>query len=520
MTGVAIELPDGVHARDVFVEEMFDEMGSLATARPTPFPDYVMKVNPTLMNYEHVPRLVDVGERIITGELENVLVLLPPRYFKTEIFSRLLAPCFMERRPGQLVGLSSYGADLAWSISEEARDNYVKAGGRLYYGTTAKKRWRTIQGGMMWAAGVGGPHLGFGYHLGIIDDPQDPERAESYIGQRKFIVWYPKKFVSRGEPGAQKLVVMQRLGNADAIDFLFRREVGLDTDLAPEHWHVVVCDEIKSNERLADFDGPMGLPPTCTIEPDPRPVGAILSPSRMSQEQVESRQRSSGPYTTATQRQQRPMAPVGEFWREEWFGTYDDLPADAYNLGWDWDLAYTRKEVNSASAGVRSARGPGGGEEFTIYIEDIAFDWLEFPELIAFIKERPGPHYIEAKASGKSAKQALNREGISAAEVKVSKDKMARAAGIQPVVSNKRVLVRRSIITALMKGSKQGLLNVRAENLAADKGDLDLNDAFVQGVTRHVSVAPELRFVFSPDLELARQDAEEREQELAGIGAD
>ena len=488
---------ESLAAREEFLSGFAEELETLAQERPITFDEYVRKTNPSLLQYEHVPRLVDVGERIIRKELRNVLVVMPPRYFKTEVFSRLLPGCLLRRRPTELIGLSSYGAHLAWAISEEARNYYQEAGGHLSKRAGAKALWRTLAGGSMWASGVGGPILGFGYHVGICDDPQDPEKATSYAFQKRFRKWWPDKWVSRGMPGAQKLVVMQRLDAGDAIDFLLRREVGDDEEEAPENWHVVLCDEIRSAESLGDYDGPLGLPPTCTLEPDPRPLGAVLSPSWMSPKEVEARQRASGPSTTSTQRQQRPSSPMGDFWREDWFDVFDELPEDAYNLGWDWDLAYTKNEANSASAGVRSARGPGKADEFPIYVVDFDFDYLEFPELVEFIREKSGPHYIEDKASGKSAEQTLRREGVSTKAVPVKGDKFARATNVQPVVSNRRVRVQRSLLRRFLSGSKQGLLNVRAEDLARDKGDLDLNDAFVQGITRHVG-SGKRRFAFSP----------------------
>src|SRR5690606_15782725 len=106
---------------------------------------------------------------------------------------------------------------------------------------------------------------GRGYKLAIVDDPVDPEKAWSPTYQRRFREWWPAKFISRQEPDARIIVVMQRLGLDDPIDFLLRREVGDGTDCAPEHWHVLFLDEIKSDEPIGRWDGPMGLPPTCTL---------------------------------------------------------------------------------------------------------------------------------------------------------------------------------------------------------------------------------------------------------------
>lgn len=462
------------------------------------FHRFVERHNPTLLRYEHVPRLISIGERIVSGELKRVLIIMPPRYFKSEIFSRLLSAYYLRRHPGHQVGLASYGAQLAWELSEEARNYFQQDGGVMRTETKAKRRWGTSARGAMWADGAGGSLLGRGYHLGGVDDPIDPQQAHSPAFIRRFEEWWPSKFLSRQEPEAAIFFVMQRLGTQDPVDFLFRRELGEGTDLAPEHWHVVVCDEIKSAEKLGRWDGPMGLPPTCTIEPDPRVEGEVLAPSRFGPVQVADLQRAAGTYVARAQRQQRPASPRGDFWKAEWFGlkdgklidesmVYDELPPDAYNGGKDWDTAYTKEEHNSASAYVESYRGVGKPEEFPIYIHDVDWNWYEFPELVGWIRGVGGPHYIEQKATGKSAAQALQRERVSVSEVKVDGDKFSRAAAVQPVVSNKRIRIRRSVLRQLLEGERQGLLRVTAETLLGSGQDLDVNDAFVQAIHRHTA---------------------------------
>lgn len=475
-----------------------------ANPRPRPFRRFVDIRNPTLLDYDHVPRLVDVADRVAQGILKRVLVLLPPRYYKTETFSRLFPAHYLRRFPDRNVGLASYGAELAWSISEEAKLYYQQDGGTLRHDTHAKKRWKTEAGGEMWAAGVGGPLLGFGYHLGIVDDPTDPEKAHSPTYQRRFEEWWPAKFLSRQEPDAAIVFVMQRLGTSDPIDFLLRREVGEETDLAPEHWHVVVCDEIKSDVPLGRWNGPRGLPPTCTLEDDPRATGEVLAPSRFDKPAVEALQRSAGSYVAQAQRQQRPSAPTGDFWRKDWFlNVYDELPADAHNGGKDWDTAYTKEEHNSASAYVESYRGVGKPDQFPIYIHNLDWDWLEFPELVYWMGgKKPeasnvaniipvgGPHHVEDKATGKSSAQTLRSQGVPVSLVSVEGDKFKRAADVQPVVASGRVWVRREVLRKLLEGERQGLLRVTAETLVAGGPDLDVNDAFVQAINRHTKPAP------------------------------
>ncbi|KKL63142.1 hypothetical protein LCGC14_2178070, partial [marine sediment metagenome] len=379
------------------------------------FRDYVEYINPTLFKFEHINTLVDTAEKVVdTNEIDRLIVLLAPRYFKTEVFGRLLCSYHMRKYPGKLVGLSSYSASKAWEVSENAREYFEQSGGILRPSAAAKKFWGPPEGGELWAVGTAEGVIGRGMHLGICDDPVDPEMVRSSVYQRKFQRWWPSKWLQRQEPGAKLILVMQRLGTDDPVDFLFRREIGENTELAPEYWHVLVMDEIKSDEPLGRWRGEQGLPPTCTLIKDNRKRGEILAKSRFNAQEVEKLQRTAGPLECATQRQQRPMRPTGDFWRKNWFTIYDALPAGAYNGGRDWDTAYTKEEANSASAFVRSFRGVGDGDNFPIYIEECGWDWHEFPALVKWMAELGGPHYVEEKASGKSVIQTLGVYNIVA----------------------------------------------------------------------------------------------------------
>lgn len=465
---------------------------------------FIQRHNPTLLGFEHVPRLVQAAQQVIDGEVNRLLVMLPPRYFKSEIFSRLL-PAYILSHPRHTtkhVGLASYSADLAWKLSSKARERFVNAGGELAPSSHAKKLWQTAVGGEMWAAGIDGSITGSGFHFGIIDDPMKPVHARSRTYVEAFRAFYADTWYNRQEPGAAMIVVMQRLGQEDPIDYLLRREVGDKVDPAPEHWHVLCCDEIKSMEPLARYDGPMGLPPTCTLIDDPRGEGDLLAPSRFDSAQVQKQQAAAGVFCGA-QRQQRPSQPTGDVWQESWFGLYgsehgdpyEDIPESTIGRGYDWDTAYTKDEHNSASAFVESQRSAAQhAGKHRIYISGCDWRWLETPELVAWMKQKRGPHHIEAKASGKSAKQFLDREGVSAQEVQVTAgDKFARTNGATPNIARPHgaedwepvVYVHASIYQKLLFGERQGLLHVTQKALLKGVPDLDLNDALTQAIYRH-----------------------------------
>lgn len=471
------------------------------------FADFVREYNDehrhTIADYRHGKKLVQAAEQVCRGYIDRLLVMMPPGYLKSTTFSQLLPAYYLHRYPRRKVGLASHTASLAWEHSDSARENYKKAGGETSKSKDAKRMWGNSHGGKMWAEGMGGTITGKRYDLGIVDDPLAQQDAHSANAKREFRRWWPGTWDNRAEPGAQMIVVMQRLAEDDPMDFLFRREVGDNTERAPEEWTILCLDEIKSTEPLGEYDGPMGLPSTCTLIDDDREPGEILAPKRYSEEEVLKHQRGSGEESDA-QRQQRPSAPSGDFWQEDWLEVFgdpsnaprEDLPAGAQGHGKDWDTAYTEDERNSASAYVDSAYTVEGGERH-FWFYGVDWRWLEFPDLVGWMERLEGPHHIEAKASGKSAAQALSRRGVQAEEVEVDgRDKYARANSVQGLVGSKefggtgRVHVHASIYEKLLRGEKQGLLRVQSEQLAEGEGDLDLNDVFVQALNRHTSQKP------------------------------
>jgi len=457
------------------------------------------------LSYEHVPHVSNVLQKLVEtyerddweewepekGEpnYRRLMLLMPRRYFKSEIISRRFSSYFLYRFPQLWVGLTSYEAYQSYSFSRKARENFRKVGGQLRGDSQAVHLWETPKSGGLWATGTGGPLLGKGYHLGVLDDPIKPQEAHSITYQRQFAEWYPGTFFTGQEPGASIIIIMQRLSPLDPISFLWERELE-----EPENWHIVCLDEIHSDAPFARYDGPMGLPSTCTYESDWREVGEVLAPSRFSEANVFKKHRNAGIYVSSSQFQQRPAAPAGDFWKREWFDVYDKLPEDAHNGGKDWDTAYTKDEKNAASAFIESYRGPGPDNQFPIYIEDVDWLWCKTPALIDWMLALSGPHHIEAKASGKSAAQFLDLHNVMVYEVQVTGgDKMARSSTVQPIVANRRVKINRRVYNKLLEGKhanpicngRQGLLAVTAEGLATESGDLDVNDAFVQAINRH-----------------------------------
>lgn len=457
------------------------------------FGEFVRHMHPSFLQHDYIRRQIKVAEAVLAGQIRRLLVMEPTQYGKSELWSRLFPAYYLLTFPSRTVALASYGAELAWNHCGGARDYYHEAGGQFKEGSLRgqQKHWKTVrrmgQSGGMWAAGIRGPGLGFGYHLGIVDDPVDPEMARSLSYKGLFPRWWATKWIRGQRPRVNAMIfIMQRLETDDPVNWLLERE---ETS-AEEKWHILCMDEIHSKEAFWKGKGVMGFPRSCTVEPDPRQVGEVLAPGWRSPDEVAKIQAQTGTVVTSAMRQQRPARPTGDFWKAAWFEgrVFDALPPDAHNGGWDLDTAYTKDPDNSASAGILSYRGAGKKDECKIYIVDMFLEWFEFPELIKHLRLLKGPFYVEQKASGKSVVQQLKAYQIIASEVKVLGGKLERASAAQPVAATAGVYISKLVYEKLLAG-EQGLLRITAETLLEEKGGLDLNDAFVQSLWRHRDIA-------------------------------
>ena len=320
----------------------------------TDFCGFVERVNPSLLQYEHVVKLIDVLQRVADGAIDRLMIFEPPRHFKSETVSRLFTAYYLMCHPERWVGLNSYAAQLAYTLSRNARDYYKRAGGKLNPGKTGVEQWETAQGGGLWAAGVGGPITGLGFHLGIVDDPiKNAEEAASPTVREKQRDWYRSTFYTRQAPGAAIIMIQTRWHEDDLSGWLLSEEGGED-DL-PEHWHIVNLPALA--------EAPHEFPATCTVEPDERAEGEALCPERYPAERLRRIERRVGSYFFGALYQQRPTALEGGLFKRGWFDIVQAAPAQARRVRY-WDKAAATG--GDYTAGVRIAEAAG-----IYYVEDV-----------------------------------------------------------------------------------------------------------------------------------------------------
>ena len=233
---------------------------------------------------KHLDLLASEMAQIHSGPV-RLIVTLPPRHGKSELASHWAPAWYLANWPSRRVILSSYEATFAASWGRKVRNTLVASPGlgvRIASDSAAVSAWETDAGGGMQTAGVGGPILGKGADLFILDDPyKNAEEAGSPVIRENIWQWWQTTALTRLEPGASVIIVMSRWDTDDLVGRLIGSEGA--------RWRLVTLPA-KAEER--DVLG--------------REVGAPLWPERYPGPALSQIERDVGPDAWASLYQQRP----------------------------------------------------------------------------------------------------------------------------------------------------------------------------------------------------------------------
>lgn len=415
--------------------------------QPPTFREFIALVAPHIIFYPHVERIVAVLQRVADGELLRVLLELPPRHAKSELASRLFPAYYLYRHPERWVGLTSYSADLAYTLSRNARENYRRAGGEL--SVAGVEHWETGQRGGLWAAGIGGPITGKGFHVGIIDDPiKNAEEAASGTIREKHKDYYRSTFYTRQEPNAAIIVIQTRWHEDDLTGWLLSEEASEDE--TPERWHVV------NMPAIAEAEPPI-VPATCTVEPDPRQPGEALCPERYPLERLHAIARRIGSYFFGALFQQQPAPAEGGILKRQWWrywqprnanlgpvrirltdGTWHEtapveLPQRFDELVQSWDMAFKETATSDFVAGQVWGRLAADSFLLDFYLKraDLAGTIAAVEQMTAQWPDAR-TKLVEDRANGPAVMQSLRRRVPGLIAVQPMGTKEGRVHAVQP----------------------------------------------------------------------------------------
>lgn len=410
-------------------------------------------------------QLQEAVERVTRREnkKEDIVINISPGESKSSIATVMLPVWAWVIDPTIRTISTSYSSSLSVSHSVKSRDIILSDKFRKMFPHIELKRDESGKGeykntlkGQRISTSTGGTITGKHGHLIIIDDPLNPKEAASDVELNNANEYIDQTLNSRkvNKKVSLTILIMQRLHENDPTGHLLRKGKNIK--------HICLPAELSDNVK--------------PVELKERYVDGLFDPLRLDREVLKELKSDLGSYGYSGQIAQSPSPEGGGIW-QKWLIPVDDseFPTQLSGYGTDWDLAYTEKESNSASAFITT--GKIGND---IYIDAVGYDFLEFPSLVTWMRSKPSPHYIEGKASGKSAKQSLKSYGIPAVEVAVNGgDKIARARMATPKAESGMVYIRKSIINFVYYDEKQGIL--KFPNNSHD----DLADVLAQAIQRH-----------------------------------
>lgn len=398
----------------------------------------------------HMDELCDIiqesDERVFQRieKLHDTIINIPPGTSKTKIVSVLSTAWEFAKMPEIKVFVGSYSDQAISSIADEIRLVMKSEKFLSYFPEVAIRtnrdslhNFKTAVNGEFYAFTVGGTLTSKHADILKVDDPLNPKQAASAADLKTANDFFDKTLPTRkvDKKVTPTYLIMQRLAVNDPTGHLLEKK-------KEKIRHICLPGKISKYVKPESLKA--------------KYINGYLDPIRLDQNILDDLRLDLGSSAYAGQIDQTPAPEGGTIWQKWFIEVPDDMFPDINKTQLvqnDWDLAYTKDEKNSASAYVTSGViGPN------IYMFDFGWDWKEFPEQIKWMKQIGWPHYIENKGPGKSAKQTLKKGGILAIEVKVNRDKIARAKDATPTPEAGHVYVKKSMADRLYNDPKQGIL--------------------------------------------------------------
>jgi predicted phage terminase large subunit-like protein len=379
---------------------------------------------------KHHALLIQALEEIERGEHDRLILALPPRHGKSTLTSMLFPAWYLGRHPDRSIIAASYSQEFALDFGRRVRQFMLDPKHALIFPKSiplpdnlSAHRLAFAQGGHYYAAGIGGPIVGRGANIFLIDDPIKSRAEASSAAMRSSLrSWYESVCYTRLEANGAVILILTRWSQDDLAGWLLREH-------ASDGWRVLSLPAIAEKNDLLK-----------------RKEGEPLWPQRFPLAELERRREAIGTREFLSQYQSRPVAEEGNVFRLEWFRRFNDRQ---------------RPKLSQTVIAMDCAFKTGAENDYTVlmvigesqtgyYILHVTRERLEFPELkrrSLALAEAWSPNYclIEDASSGTSLIQSLRSETIlPVLPVKVSTDKVSRAHACSPMVEGGKVYIPES----------------------------------------------------------------------------
>lgn len=378
-------------------------------------------------------------ERLFVGEIDRLIITMPPRHGKSELASRRLPAWALGRNPDEQIIACSYSADLATSMNRDVQRIIMSSDYHDIFPETHLSRSNVVtradvpalrnstifetvgRRGYYLSAGVGGPITGRGMTMGIIDDPfKNRDEANSVTIREKVWNWYTSTFLTRQQENCRIVLIMTRWHEDDLVGRVLRQ--AKDTG---EQWRVLSLPAILD----------------CAACPgDPREMGDALWPARFNLQRLERMQKAITAADWLSLYQQRPT-PIGGgmFQRGWWKHAHERERPQRFDHVWQsWDLGFKKTGTSRVCGLVMASAGP------KIYVLDRFVEhasYVETRDAIEMMSRRwPSARtkVVEDKANGPAIMNDL-ADSLGGfiqwpPQGQKMEDKVARASAATPTV--------------------------------------------------------------------------------------
>ena len=285
--------------------------------------------------------LIERLERVARGEIDRLILLLPPGSAKSTYASVLFPAWWFSQHPASSVIAAAHTGGLARHFGQGVRSLVEAHSTRLGYGLqrgASAERFTTDRGGQYYATGVRGAVTGRRADLLLVDDPvKSQAEADDAACRERLWQWFRSDLSTRLRPGGRIVLIMTRWHPDDLGGRL------VDT----EDWDVLRLP------ALAEADDPLG-----------RDIGAPLWPGWENLEALQRKRRMLGERAFAALFQQAPVRQQGLLFRAGQIGLLDACPQmRGGQVVRAWDLAATKDGTGDPdwTAGVKLLRCEDGG---------------------------------------------------------------------------------------------------------------------------------------------------------------
>jgi predicted phage terminase large subunit-like protein len=264
------------------------------------FTEYTMPKYRTAPHHREIARQL---ERVERGEVDRLMLMVPPRHGKSELASHRFISWYLGRQADKQIISVSATESLSSDFGRMVRNTIDSAEYRAIFDTRlsedsqARGKWHTREGGIYYAVGIGGSVLGRGGDCIMIDDPYSSmQDAMSELIRKNVWDWYSGTAYNRLMPGGKIVVICHRMHEDDLCGQLLAQQAA-----GGDRWEVVELKAI-SDKGEALWD-------------DAYPI-----------ETLERIRKNTQPRFWSALYQQSPTPDDGTYWQREWFRPYIKTP--------------------------------------------------------------------------------------------------------------------------------------------------------------------------------------------------